>query len=168
MPSFSRLVVHLLLGEQAQARRNAHRDPSWGWALSPRGAEYLSKPTNSPHCRRPLPARSASVPYQKQSLMQRRKLLVKRKLQPSNRYGCLPEGPGRQRCGHGDIPVSLPWGAIHMGDSPGLLPSLAGRTYATAAAKAEGCIQFPKPDSARSAECWLVVVGRVTPCAPSG
>jgi hypothetical protein len=51
-----------------------------------------------------------------------------------------PQGRIRQRFGHGHTPVSLPWGSLPMGDSPGPLRSLAGKAAPTTAGKAQACL----------------------------
>jgi hypothetical protein len=64
----------------------------------------------------------------KRSLIQPCMLRLARELRPSNRSPSRPEGPVRQRCGHGGAPVWSPCGSIHMGTTPGPHRSLAGKT----------------------------------------
>ena len=63
--------------------------------------------------------------------------------------------PVRQRCGPGATPVCLPWGPAPMGDTPGPLRSLAGKTSSRTAGKAQQRYA-PRPTS-------LLLVGRA-PC----
>jgi hypothetical protein len=81
--------------------------------------------------------------------MQPCKLLALRELHSSNEPLSLRAGPVSQRRGHGDTPVCPPWGPLHMGTTPGPLPSLAGKTPPATAGKALSASKRASPQGAQ-------------------